>query len=225
MEVKVRLFAMYREAAGSGALSWQIDEGTSVADLWRELQDAYPTLPQVPPAAAVNTEFAKLDATLSAGDEIAFLPPVSGGATREADMFKIVKEPISERQLQESVEDPGAGAICTFLGVVRDNNLGREVDYLEYEAYPEMAVPAMKRIADEIREHWDVINIAIVHRVGRLEIREASVGIAVSSPHRAESFEACRYAIDRLKESVPIWKKEVWTDGEEWIEGTVVSKQ
>lgn len=134
-------------------------------------------------------------------------------------MFKIVKGAIDIEQLIEAVEDPGAGAICTFLGVVRDNNLGREVDYLEYEAYPEMAVPAMQRIAEEIRERWDVIHIAMVHRVGRLEIGEASVGIAVSSPHRAEAFAACHYAIDQLKERVTIWKKEVWAEGEEWIEG------
>ncbi len=140
-------------------------------------------------------------------------------------MFRIVKDPIDNDQLVQAVADPGAGAICTFLGVVRDNNLGREVDYLEYEAYPDMAVPAMQRIADEIRERWDVIEVAIVHRVGRLEIGEVSVGIAVSSPHRAEAFAACQYAIDRLKESVPIWKKEVWSDGQEWIEGTVISDQ
>ena len=140
-------------------------------------------------------------------------------------MFRIVKESIDTDQLDEAVADPGAGAICTFLGVVRDNNLGREVDYLEYEAYPDMAVPAMQRIADEIRERWDVIEVAIVHRVGRLEIGEVSVGIAVSSPHRAEAFAACQYAIDRLKETVPIWKKEVWSDGQEWIEGTVISEQ
>lgn len=137
-------------------------------------------------------------------------------------MFRIVKEPIDVDRVIEAVEDPGAGAICTFLGVVRDNNLGREVDYLEYEAYPRMAVPAMQRIADEIRDRWDVIGVAMVHRVGRLEIGEASVAIAVSSPHRAEAFEACHYAIDRLKETVPIWKKEVWMDGEEWIEGSVI---
>ncbi len=139
-------------------------------------------------------------------------------------MFKIVREPIRIEQLIEAVEDPGAGAICTFLGVVRGNNLGREVDYLEYEAYPKMAVPAMQRIADEIRERWDIIKIAMVHRVGRLEIGDASVGIAISSPHRAEAFQACHYAIDRLKESVPIWKKEVWADGEEWIEGTTLAE-
>lgn len=140
-------------------------------------------------------------------------------------MFRIVSEPITTGQLIQAVEDPGAGAICTFHGVVRDNNLGREVDYLEYEAYSEMAVPAMERIADEVRRRWDVINVAIVHRVGRLEIGEASVVISVSSPHRVEAFEACRYAIDRLKENVPIWKKEVWADGEEWIEGSVISEQ
>lgn len=140
-------------------------------------------------------------------------------------MFKIVREPISTGELIEAAGDPGAGAICTFLGVVRDNNLGRGVNYLEYEAYPDMAVPAMQRIADEIRERWDVIQVVMVHRVGRLEIGEASVGIAVSSPHRAEAFEACHYAIDRLKASVPIWKKEVWADGEEWIEGAMISEQ
>lgn len=144
---------------------------------------------------------------------------------RDSGTFSIVQKPIDVEQLIQAVEDPGAGAVCTFLGVVRDTNLGRDVDYLEYEAYPEMAVPAMQRIADEVRERWDVIDVAIVHRVGRLEIGEASVGIAVSSPHRAEAFEACHFAIDRLKESVPIWKKEVWTDGEEWIEGSVISEQ
>ncbi len=138
-------------------------------------------------------------------------------------MFKIVENPISMDELIRAVEDPGAGAIVTFLGVVRDNNLGRRVHYLEYEAYPEMAVPAMQRIAEEIRQKWDVKHVAMVHRVGRLEIGEASVGIAVSAAHRAEAFEACRYAIDRLKEIVPIWKKEVWEGGEYWIEGTAVS--
>ena len=138
-------------------------------------------------------------------------------------MFKIVENPISMDELIRAVEDPGAGAIVTFLGVVRDNNLGRKVHYLEYEAYPEMAVPAMQRIAEEIRQKWDVKHVAMVHRVGRMEIGEASVGIAVSAAHRAEAFEACRYAIDRLKEIVPIWKKEVWEGGEYWIEGTAVS--
>jgi molybdopterin synthase catalytic subunit len=140
-------------------------------------------------------------------------------------MFKIVEEPISMEELIRAVEDPGAGAIVTFLGVVRDNNLGRKVHYLEYDAYPEMAVPAMERIAEEIRRRWDVIHIAIIHRVGRLEIGEASVGIAVSAAHRAEAFAACHYAIDRLKETVPIWKKEVWEGGEYWIEGTAVGPE
>jgi molybdopterin synthase catalytic subunit len=137
-------------------------------------------------------------------------------------MFEIVTEPITADRVNQAVEDAAAGAICTFLGVVRDHNLGRQVDYLEYEAYPEMAVPAMQRIADEIRERWDIHKIAIIHRIGRLEIGEASVGIAVSSAHRAEAFAACHYAIDRLKTTVPIWKKEVWADGEEWIEGTAI---
>ena len=137
-------------------------------------------------------------------------------------MFEITGEPINLDTLIRVAEDSGAGAICSFLGVVRDNNLGRDVDYLEYEAYPEMAIPAMKKIDAELRQRWEVTKVAMIHRVGRLEIGEASVGIVVSSPHRSEAFEACHYAIDRLKETVPIWKKEIWADGEEWIKGTAV---
>lgn len=140
-------------------------------------------------------------------------------------MFEIVEEPITVEQIINAVEDPGAGAIVTFLGVVRDNNLGRKVHYLEYEAYPEMAIPAMQRIAEEICQKWDVIHVAMIHRVGRLEIGEASVGIAVSAAHRAEAFAACQYAIDQLKETVPVWKKEVWEGGEYWIEGTATDSK
>ena len=116
---------------------------------------------------------------------------------------------------------PQAGAVSLFVGVVRNNNLGRDVDHLEYDAYPAMAGKVMQQIAEEVRRRWDVTEVAMHHRTGRLEIGEASVAIAVSSPHRAQSIEACHYAIDRLKQIVPIWKKEVWSDGEHWIEGSV----
>ncbi|MGH2545106.1 MAG: molybdenum cofactor biosynthesis protein MoaE, partial [Ardenticatenaceae bacterium] len=123
------------------------------------------------------------------------------------------------QQLRRAVEDPGAGAILTFLGVTRNRTGGRAVEYLEYEAYPEMAEKRMAAIAEEIRSRWPgVRGIAIIHRVGRLEIGEASIGIAIATPHRADAFAACRYAIDRAKEHLPIWKKEVWEGGEEWIE-------
>ena len=130
----------------------------------------------------------------------------------------IVTTPIDEREITRRVATPGAGAISTFHGVVRDNSLGRKVLYLDYEAYPPMAVREMEKIELEVREKWKIEKIAICHRIGRCEVGEASVLIAVSSPHRREAIEACHFAIDRLKQTVPIWKKEYWEGGEIWIE-------
>ncbi|MDE2320319.1 MAG: molybdenum cofactor biosynthesis protein MoaE [candidate division NC10 bacterium] len=132
-------------------------------------------------------------------------------------MFEIIDQPLVLEPLVNAVKRSSSGAVVTFLGVVREQTRGRQVRYLEYEAYREMAIPKMREIADEIRRKWEVDEIAMVHRVGRLQIGEASVAIAVSAPHRHEALAACAYAIDRLKEIVPIWKKEVWTDGEEWV--------
>lgn len=132
-------------------------------------------------------------------------------------MFEVVDRPIDEQAVARAVADPGAGGICTFSGVVRDNSRGKRVLYLEYEAYPEMAIKQMEAIAAEVRARWSIRQIAMVHRTGRLEIGEASVVIAVSSAHRGEAFEACRYAIDRLKQILPVWKKEVWEGGEYWV--------
>lgn len=132
-------------------------------------------------------------------------------------LFKVVREPIDITALAELVRTDECGAVCTFLGVARNNTRGRRVVHLEYEAYPEMAERKMEEIAQEIRLKMGVDRVAIVHRIGKLEIGEASVGIAVASPHRREAFLACQYAIDRLKQIVPIWKKEVWEDGEAWI--------
>jgi len=132
-------------------------------------------------------------------------------------MFDITDQPIFLEPLVKAVSRSSSGAIATFLGVVREQTRGRHVLYLEYEAYREMAIPKMREIADEIRQKWQVDEIAMVHRIGHLEISDASVAIAVSSPHRHQALAACAFAIDRLKETVPIWKKEVWTDGEEWI--------
>lgn len=132
-------------------------------------------------------------------------------------MFEITDQPIFLETLLKAVSRPSSGGIATFLGVVREQTRGRRVLYLEYEAYGEMAIPKMREIAEEIRRKWEVGEIAMVHRVGHLEIGEASVAIAVSAPHRHQALAACAYAIDRLKEIVPIWKKEVWIDGEEWV--------
>lgn len=133
--------------------------------------------------------------------------------------YDVVTGPIDPRELEAVVSHPGAGAIVTFTGIVRDNSRGQTVTHLDYEAYAEMAVPQMRKIGEEIKERWPEARVAMAHRTGHLEIGEASVVIAVSCPHRNEAFEACRWGIDRLKESVPIWKKEHAADGTYWIEG------
>jgi molybdopterin synthase catalytic subunit len=133
-------------------------------------------------------------------------------------MFKITSDEIELGDVIRAVETGDAGAIVHFLGVVRNNTEGREVSYLEYEAYPPMAEKKMAEIAQEIHEKWGLDRVAMIHRVGRLEIGEVSVAVAVASPHRKDAFEACHYAMNRLKQIVPIWKREVWTDGEEeWV--------
>ena len=133
-------------------------------------------------------------------------------------MFKITGEDIELGDVIRAVEAGDAGAIVHFLGIVRNNTEGREVSYLEYEAYPPMAEKKMAEIAQEIHEKWGLDRVAMIHRVGRLEIGEVSVAVAVASPHRKEAFEACHYAMNRLKQIVPIWKREVWVDGEEeWV--------
>lgn len=134
-------------------------------------------------------------------------------------LFEMTAEPLDANRVVGHVRQNEAGAVALFYGVVRDNNLGRKVLYLEYDAYPEMATKVMERIAGEIRERFGVIEIAIQHRTGRLEIGETSLLVAVSSAHRREAFEACHALVDRFKEEVPIWKKEVFEGGEEWIEG------
>lgn len=134
-------------------------------------------------------------------------------------MFKITEEPIAVDALYDQVSKNSNGAVVTFCGVVRDHSGDRRTDYLVYDAYEEMAEKKMAEIGTEIKRKWGISDIAILHRVGRLEIGEVSVLIAVASPHRAQAFEACRYAIDHLKETVPIWKKEVGEDGEAWVEG------
>ncbi len=216
MSVKVLLFAAYREAVGAKQVNIDVQDGARLADVWATLAQQYPRLSvfSTTVVGAVNSEYAKLDAPVKDGDEVAFLPPVAGG-----DHFAMTEQPIDEAQLRRAVGDPGSGAILIFLGTTRNQTGGRQVEYLEYEAYTEMAEGRMAAIAKEIRERWaSVKGIAIVHRVGRVDIGDVSIGIAVSTPHRGDAFAACRYAIDRAKEHLPIWKKEVWEGGAEWIE-------
>ena len=205
MAVHVRLFAGLRERAG---WSSREIEAATVADVWPALG-----LGEEPQGLlyAVNREYAERGRELRDGDEVALIPPVSGGTVR------ITEEPLSLEAAAAEVADERAGGIATFTGTVRRQSRGREVTHLEYEAYAEMAEDVMAKLADELCARHDLCTVAIHHRVGRVEIGEASVVIAVSAPHRQAALTACREAIDTLKETVPLWKKEVYEGGEEWI--------
>jgi molybdopterin synthase catalytic subunit len=203
--IRVRLFAGLREQAGWSER--ELDAAT-VADVWPALG-----LGDEPAGLlyAVNREYAERDVVLEDGDEVALIPPVSGGA------FRVTEEPLSLDAAVAEVADERAGGIATFTGTVRRQSRGREVTRLEYEAYAEMAEGVMARLAADLLERYELCAIAIHHRVGALEIGEASVVIAVSAPHRQDALAACKEAIDTLKETVPLWKKEVYEGGEEWI--------
>jgi len=216
MKVKVKLFALYRERAGTSELWLDLPEGASVQDALNSLAQRFPSLEELLGRAffALNKRYVQLQDPLKDGDELAVFPPVSGGAKK----FEITRSPISADEVMARVAAPSIGGIVLFVGVVRNENLGRKVLHLEYEAYPEMAEQILAQIGDEIRERWpQVEDLAIVHRIGRLEVGETSVVIAVAGAHREGLFDAARYAIDRIKEIAPIWKKEVWAEGEEWL--------
>jgi len=213
MHVTVRLFAALRERAGWSQRELDLADGAVVADVWLALE-----LGAEPPglAYARNREYADRDAPIEAGDEVAVIPPVSGGA------FTVRSAPLDLDEVVAQVADATAGAIATFIGTTRTRSRGRTVTHLEYDAYPEMAEAEMARIAEGVRQRHDVRAVAIAHRTGHVPIGEASVIIAVSAAHRGPAMDACREAIDTLKQTVPVWKKEVFEGGEEWIgrEGT-----
>src|ERR1700737_14400 len=219
--VRTRLFARLRELAGTDAENVEVRAGSTVADVYDALRKAHPGLEanRESVRVAVNQEFADWDAIVSDGDEVAFIPPVSGGAHAVGVLFELTTDPLDPRRLEAAVAHKGAGAICTFTGIVRDTSRGRSATHLEYEAYGEMATAEMRKIAAEIGERWPEARVAMAHRTGRLEIGEASVVVSVSCPHRGDAIAACKWGIDRLKETVPVWKKEFFADGEVWIEG------
>ena len=219
MKVRVRLFASAKDIVGQREILLDLPEGTTAAGLLQRLVADHPGLRGLAPSIrlAVNRDYVEGSRLLAEGDEVAFIPPVSGGA----DLYEITESHLSLDRLVAAVGRNTSGAVASFLGIVREFARGRRVHYLEYDAYPEMATASMRQIGDEIRRRWPVDVIAMVHRVGRLGIGEASIAIAISSPHRREALEGCAYAIERVKEIVPIWKKEVWTDGAEWIGSTV----
>lgn len=219
--IHTRLFARLREQAGTDSETVQVPAQSTVADVYAALRRAHPSLEPNQDAVrpALNQEFADWDAVVGDGDEVAFIPPVSGGANAVGVLFEVTSEPLDARRVEKAVAHARAGAICTFTGIVRDSSRGRTVTHLEYEAFAEMATAEMRKIADEIAEKWPEARVAMVHRTGRLDIGEASVVVSVSAPHREDAIAACKWGIDRLKESVPIWKKEHAADGTYWIEG------
>jgi MoaE-MoaD fusion protein len=216
MRVRVLLFAGLREAVGQKQIFLELPEDASLAELMAALGDEHP------PVAAyrgrlvisVNAERAPLDRVLRDGDEVALLPPVSGGSGRR----QVSEQPLSMDALIAEVLGDEMGGLVTFTGIVRDHSRGQSIDHLEYEAYGEMAERELRAIGRQVEQRWPMVRYAVSHRIGRLAIGEPAVMIAVAAPHRPEAFEACRFIIDTLKQTVPIWKKEFATSGAYWVE-------
>ena len=216
MRVLVKLFGALREAVGEQELSVALPEAARVADLLALLARDHAGVDRFGErlATAVNLEVVPRETLLRDGDEVALLPPVAGGAGR----CWLSEQPLDAGAVIARVAGPGMGGITVFIGAVRDHARGREIRHLEYEAYPEMAEQEMDRVADEAATRWPGARVAIAHRTGHLEIGDVAVVVAAAAPHRAEAFAACRFAIDTLKERVPIWKKEFASDGEYWVD-------
>jgi molybdopterin synthase catalytic subunit len=224
MRVRILVFGVLKEWLGGPAMTVELPEGASVADLLNQVAEAAPAakvyLRGV--AVAVNGEYATVFQGLQEGDEVGLLPPVSGGApSSESLRRKIVltREPIAADSVVAVAKRGEDGAVVVFDGIVRNQTRGRQTLYLDYEAYEEMALKQMDALAQEAREKFGVRHVTIIHRLGRLDIGETSILIVVASAHRAQAFEACRWVIDTLKKTVPIWKKETFADGAVWAPG------
>jgi molybdopterin synthase catalytic subunit len=232
MEVKVLFFGMLKDIVGRAEDRLTVEEGSSVGRLFEMYATQFPKLTEHSGSLLFsrNQEFAGRGEPLEDGDEVAFLPPVSGGtddgqrmdgegAMKEKNPCRLTRETIDTRGLVTELLAGGDGAVVTFEGVVRNHTKGRATRFLEYEGYEPMALAKMREITQEVVEKFPVDRIGMTHRLGHLEIGEASIVIVVTSAHRKPAFEACHYAIDRLKKIVPIWKKEFFEDGAVWVEG------
>jgi molybdopterin synthase catalytic subunit/molybdopterin converting factor small subunit len=229
MQVRTLFFGMLKDLAGRSSDLLNLPERATVGDVVSHYEKDIPRLGELAASIAIsiNQEFAGPDSQLKEGDEIAFLPPVSGGLSdRESDLqarsqsySSIVREKIGTQAVLARLKQPADGAAVVFEGVVRDHTRGRRTLYLEYEAYEEMALKQMDALARQALQQFSIRDVAIVHRLGRLEIGETSVLIVVGSAHRAPAFDACRWLIDTLKRTVPIWKKEYFVDGAVWADG------
>lgn len=224
MKIKVLFFGLTHDLTGFTQEQVEVPDGARLEDVCRRYEGRFPRLREVAGSlvTAVNQEIVERSWPLQDNDEVAFLPPVSGGAPEvgeRGDTYGITREAISAEELVGSLKASADGAVVLFEGTVRDNLGGRQTLYLEYEAYEPMALGKMEEIALEARQKFHIDRIGMVHRVGRIEIGETSVAIAVTAAHRHAAFEACHYLIDRLKQVVPIWKKEYFADGAVWSEG------
>lgn len=213
--VTVRYFAAAREKAAKTTERVTLPDGATVDALLAHLLEKTPALQSLSRhlRVAVDQEFAPGDTLLTDGVEVALIPPVAGGG----GVFRVVDRPLTLQEVVDAVSGPGQGGVVTFSGAIRAVSKGKQVSHLEYEAFPPMAEKQMARIADEAATKWPGVQVAIVHRVGRLAPGELAVVIAASAPHRKEAFLACEHAIDRLKQDVPIWKKETTSDGAVWV--------
>jgi molybdopterin synthase catalytic subunit len=221
IQITVLLFGQAREITGAENVELRLEEGATVESAFAALTSQHPKLAAMERSLmfAINEEYASREQTLSNHDRLAILPPVSGGEIAREDILEITREPIDIADLRARLLEGDSGAAVIFDGVVRDNTKGRRTLYLEYEGYTEMALKTMAQISREVHERWPINRFGVIHRLGRIEITESSIVIIVTSAHRKIAFEACHYAIDRLKKIVPIWKKEFFEDGEVWVEG------
>ena len=219
--VTLRLFAVYRERVGSDCIEVTLPNGATVDDALKCLAEAYPATVLLLPTTmvAVNQEYVERSHPLQAMDEVALIPPVSGGMDYHSPNPRILitDEPLDAEKVTAMVMSTANGGVVTFQGITRDQTGGRTVELLEYEAYPEMAYKTLQQIFDEVEERWGVTDLALAHRIGRLELGEASLIVAAAAAHRAEAFAVTMYVVDRLKEIVPIWKKEFFEDGSVWV--------
>lgn len=215
----MRLFAVLADIAGTNEVVLDVPDPAHGDDVFGALAEMFPRVRPLRASLrlAVNQEYVPWGHPVQSGDEVALIPPVSGGQDVPLPFIEVVEEPLSSDRYQQIVVDPTCGAVALFVGVVREVTGERRTVFLKYQAYKGMAEREMHKVAEEMQRKWPDARIALGHRVGELGIGEASVIVAVATPHRAAAFEAARFGIDTIKEQVPIWKKEVWDDGEEWV--------
>jgi MoaE-MoaD fusion protein len=221
MQVRLLFFATLKDIVGARQLQIDLPAGSTIADLLTRLESNYPRFKDYRPVllTAINEDYVDKNARINEGDEVAIFPPVSGGEASPNPMVVITRDPIDAQKVARELLRGEDGAICVFEGVVRNNSKGKRTLHLVYEAYESMAFKKLEEIGQFVRQAWDIDRIALIHRLGHMDIGETSVAVIVTSAHRRAAFDACHYAIDKLKKVVPIWKKEFFEDGEIWVEG------